>query len=495
MRPPLAFLLTLRKTKIFIYALAAGIQRGCSFDACREYIEYFGSSQVHHEVNALHGKQWHVLHYAIKRNDPKLVRLLLQQNADPNTSHVAGKVPLLAWAVMISKYTVLNTTEVVKILLEYGADPEAIPSDMWTDYLKEPSAVLQKDAGATPKAAQWCNPGYRIILAETFNLSQRYALFRSHSFKQPTERAKQISEAFGIQGILKIPHTIIGQPAAARMVADQIPAEHAFQMNTPLVMAFAGPSGHGKTELAKQMGDLLNVDSIIVDCTQMRTEWQLFGPPQGYKGCENGSPLNGFIAKNAGKSCVVFLDEFDKTVREVREALLTITENGSYVDRTSNKAVNAKKVIWILATNLGDETIEKQPPFVGRIRLVVPFFPFSLDEQTVIAHKFLLQLVDNVRQPLDLRPSVNRYIGHMHLNLRGDVELARYIAERYYDTDLGARSFAAGIDAVKSKLYKAYTQPEGRLEEKLNNGNLQKFTVGVRARRGEKCGGECWRRW
>ena len=63
----------------------------------------------------------------------------------------------------------------------------------------------------------------------------------------------------------------------------------------PLVIAFAGPSGHGKTRMARHMGDLLSVDMTAIDCAQMENDVGLFRSTAGYHRSEEGSQLNIFL--------------------------------------------------------------------------------------------------------------------------------------------------------------------------------------------------------
>jgi ATP-dependent Clp protease ATP-binding subunit ClpA len=70
------------------------------------------------------------------------------------------------------------------------------------------------------------------------------------------------------------------------------------------------------------MGELLNLEIHCVDCTEMKYETELFGPKKPYIGHELGSPLNNFLSHNSGRRCIVFLDELEKTTREVQNALL-----------------------------------------------------------------------------------------------------------------------------------------------------------------------------
>lgn len=76
------------------------------------------------------------------------------------------------------------------------------------------------------------------------------------------------------------------------------------------------------------MGELLNLEICCVDCTEMKHETDLFGPKMPYLGYELGSPLNNFLTRNNGKRCIVFLDELEKTTREVQNALLVPFSEG-----------------------------------------------------------------------------------------------------------------------------------------------------------------------
>lgn len=96
----------------------------------------------------------------------------------------------------------------------------------------------------------------------------------------------------------------------------------------PLVLAFAGPSGHGKTELAKQLGRLLSLDTATADLTTVENERELFGARSFYQGSNKGTDLNNFLTINEGKPSIVFLDEFEKTSEKIRNALLIPFDEG-----------------------------------------------------------------------------------------------------------------------------------------------------------------------
>jgi energy-coupling factor transporter ATP-binding protein EcfA2 len=151
-----------------------------------------------------------------------------------------------------------------------------------------------------------------------------------------------------------------------------------------LVLVFTGPSGHGKTELAKSLGSLLGVEMEQVNCTVMNQETDLFGPRPPMSDWQKGSRVNNFICRNDGKRSVIFMDEFEKTDAKVHNSLLipfqegmhqssaswtlvrhsdidlTLNFPGSYEDRRdAKKIVDCRKTIWILATNEFDDTIHK----------------------------------------------------------------------------------------------------------------------------------------
>ena len=67
----------------------------------------------------------------------------------------------------------------------------------------------------------------------------------------------------------------------------------------------------------------------MVDCTEIRHETDIFGPKAPYHGWEAGSPVNNFLARKNGERGIVFLDEFEKTEREVWNALLLPFDSGT----------------------------------------------------------------------------------------------------------------------------------------------------------------------
>jgi ATP-dependent Clp protease ATP-binding subunit ClpA len=82
------------------------------------------------------------------------------------------------------------------------------------------------------------------------------------------------------------------------------------------------------------LGDLLNLELHVSDCTIVNRENELFGPRNPYVGAEEGSPLNNFLAKKNGQRCIVFLDEFEKTTSDIWNALLIPFDKGQRIQIT-----------------------------------------------------------------------------------------------------------------------------------------------------------------
>ncbi|KAF2146737.1 uncharacterized protein K452DRAFT_323839 [Aplosporella prunicola CBS 121167] len=459
--------------------LSAAIQCGCSIDAISAYLESYDHVTIRTEINAPVEGLCTALFYAIERNDTQCVTLLLQHGANPTIP--SFQMPALGFAIINGKQSLSNPLDVIKTLLAYGADAKAIP------FVKPSTA------------------GWKAACISAMNISQEFFIHRAKVIPKTNMRTKQLARAHGMTELLNLPYFLIGQSHATTLIKDNVVSYVTLEGREPLVMAFSGPSGHGKTELAQQMGKLLSVDTTVVDCAQMKHDTDLFGARNGYQRSDEGSQLNNFLAENDGKCSVVFLDEFDKTSKEILHSLLLVCGSGAYYDRRNNTRVDCSKTLWILATNLGDKEIErfynehmkKKPeeeretiyeirglftkkfgaPFTGRINVVVPFLPFNETECAIVTHKFLLDFVDEVRQDIEIRPDVKRYVGHCHFDIGDGTDLVRHIAKTSYTPELGARSLRQAVNNVKLKFILAYLNDDGGklITDETNESPLQRF--------------------
>jgi ATP-dependent Clp protease ATP-binding subunit ClpA len=198
---------------------------------------------------------------------------------------------------------------------------------MWLTYIKMPAEEYSKDASVHPMA-MWAKKSHRVVLEETVNLTIRYTLHRASLMKPATKRKRQLASLLGCPRILHLPFHIVGQDQTLDIVMNKMLAYDAMNRRRPLVLAFAGLSGHGKTELATILGNLLATDICNIDMSKIKTSFSLLGGAAPYDNFKEGSPLNNYLARHTSERCVVFLDEFDKTSQEVRQSLLTILDSG-----------------------------------------------------------------------------------------------------------------------------------------------------------------------
>ena len=462
------------------------------------------------------GPSFPILYFAVERNSPEVVSMLCNAGADPSQKYLplglpAAPIPVLAYAVMRAEYDMSDTTDCIVALIAKGADPKDVPKDMWQEYLKAPLKDKANPTDAANAPHQWCTQKVRGTLCRNLTLLQRYILWKAEKITKPTAREKQVAKAHGITSLFGAPYYIIGQQQATKQIMDCVMDHCDFDKNKPLILLFTGPSGHGKTELAKGMGRLLSLDFFTVDCTSKQRETDMFGPQAPYVGYEEGSSLNNHLVKMAGQRTVIFLDEFDKTTDEVHRAMLLLFESGLYRDRReNNKAVDCKHVIWILAANFAqgiikkfwakyikdqtDQEREKAPfrqlensvkssvkntigaPLTGRITHVVPFLPFTETEQAVVAYKFMRGIWLKVRNPINIDSGDLKR--HAFLHFVDDGKIALHLAKKEYEIDLGARSLASAVvQDVRRVFRKAFDQHNSEIADEMNHGPLENYEI------------------
>jgi hypothetical protein len=490
---------------------AWAIQQKYSLQRLKAYLKTFDPAEIKTAVNIgtdIPGYEIPILFYGIERSDPELVRLLVEVGA--NVDQAAYSIPPLAYAIIGAENERIDPLEVIKVLLARGANPRAIPKDMWDNPLNKPKKFYAGTENDQDPQGAWCKANVRVALARTLNLSQRYFLNKADSIARPKARKLQFGQMLKLTNLLQAPFNVVGQQEATKLVVDQIFTQVSIGALRPLVLMFAGPSGHGKTELAMQIGSLLGVRTIRVDCTTMKYETDMFGSRAPYHGSEKGSTLNNFLADRNSERCIVFLDEFEKTTYHVRQALLLPLDSGKYDDRRTLKEIDCSKAIWIFATNHGEETIlkfynkemkgkpddiraklkmdelevclredfiyEMGAPLTGRVSEIIPFFPFSLVEQAVIAHSFIQRYGERIRKPVDI--SQKELIGHIHLDIEDDGQVCAELAKKGYIPKLGARMLARVVEnEVSFRLASAYQDSDVEVFEEMNLGPLKRFTV------------------
>lgn len=314
-----------------ITELVGATTHGFSLESIQYYLRYYDQKTVgehlNHDVNGVPA-----IFYAVSTNDVMIVRTYVDHGADVLAFHQPSGTPLLAFAVVHSDTIQADTTSMVATLLSLGTPPTLIPSELYKPYHQDLPDVDRSLHASYPEDpnTKWCTDVAKRHLLKTANLTQRYHLHRATKLKKASARHRQVTRLKHAEPILGIPYFLIGQTIAADTLLQKLLSHLVTPNQETLVLAFAGPSGHGKTELARGLGQLLSLDLEVVDCTIVRREMELFGPRQPFQGAGRGSSINHFLARHNGERCIVFLDEFEKTTSEIHQALLLPFDNGMH---------------------------------------------------------------------------------------------------------------------------------------------------------------------
>ena len=259
-------------------------------------------------------------------------------------------------------------------------------------------------------------------------------------------------------------HLVFGQDEAIETLADAIKLSRAGLKapDKPIgSFMFAGPTGVGKTEVSRQLANLLGVELVRFDMSEYmeaHTASRLIGAPPGYVGYDQGGLLTEKI--NQHPHCVLLLDEIEKAHPDVFNLLLQVMDHGTLTDNNGRVAI-FKQVIVIMTTNVGADSISRSsmgftqqdhsrdnteslkrvftPEFRNRLDAIIQFN--SLDTSVVVSvvDKFLVEL----QVQLDDK----------QVTLEIDDDVRTYLADKGYDRLMGARPMQRLIqDEIKKPL-------------------------------------------
>ncbi|WAC22704.1 ATP-dependent Clp protease ATP-binding subunit ClpA [Blastomonas sp. SL216] len=224
---------------------------------------------------------------------------------------------------------------------------------------------------------------------------------------------------------------------------------------------FSGPTGVGKTEVARQLANIMGIPLQRFDMSEYMERHsvsRLIGAPPGYVGYDQGGLLTDAIDQQP--HCVLLLDEIEKAHPDLFNILLQVMDNGKLTDH-HGKTVDFRNVVLIMTTNAGaadmaregigfgdvsredasDEAVKKMftPEFRNRLDAIVPFGYLGTEVVARVVDKFILQL--------------ELQLADQNVHIRLDQEARDWLSERGYDRLYGARPMARLIqEKIKQPL-------------------------------------------
>jgi ATP-dependent Clp protease ATP-binding subunit ClpA len=216
---------------------------------------------------------------------------------------------------------------------------------------------------------------------------------------------------------------------------------------------FSGPTGVGKTEVAKRLAEVLGVHMLRFDMSEYMERHsvsRLIGAPPGYVGFDQGGLLTDGVDQHP--YCVLLLDEIEKAHQDLYNILLQVMDHGKLTDH-NGKSVEFRNVILVMTTNAGAQDLARaafgfgrnvregddqeainrmfSPEFRNRLDATIPFAHLPPEIVRKVVEKFVLQL--------------EAQLAEKQVNIELSTEAADWLAEKGYDQQMGARPLARVI--------------------------------------------------
>jgi ATP-dependent Clp protease ATP-binding subunit ClpA len=277
---------------------------------------------------------------------------------------------------------------------------------------------------------------------------------------------------------------VFGQEKAIEILLDKIFIAQAGlkSLNKPVgSFLFVGPTGVGKTEVAKQLSSSMGVELVRFDMSEYQEKHavsKFIGAPPGYVGFEDNAGQ--LITKlQEHPNCILLLDEVEKAHPDVLTVLLQLMDNG-FVTGSNGKKADGRNAIIVMTSNIGAADAEKNsvgfgsldrdgdpkdavnrffsPEFRNRLDGIIKFG--KLDQQTMI--KVVKKFIDEL----------NALLKDKNVHVRPDVDTVEFLIKKGFNSKMGARPLQRTIDEfIKKPLSKEI------LFGKLVNGGIVEIVV------------------
>jgi ATP-dependent Clp protease ATP-binding subunit ClpA len=311
----------------------------------------------------------------------------------------------------------------------------------------------------------------------------------SKQAKVPKEQLNAKHEAINLDYEQTIKQKVFGQDQAVEKLLDNVYIAKAGlkELNKPLgSYLFVGPTGVGKTELAQQLANVLNMELLRYDMSEYMESHKvasLIGAPPGYVGYGEGGAGSGKLINDLEEhpSAILLLDEVEKAHADVLNILLGMMDNGMLTS-SNGKTVSCRNAIIIMTSNLGArdgernkigfdntpnrraslEAVNKHfaPEFRNRLDAIIEFNKLTTKEIEPIVHKFIREL--------------NELLESKSIRLKLDNSGLNKLIEEGFDEKMGARPMKRLIaEKIKKPLSKRI------VFENLNNITLNVYHNGT----------------
>ena len=245
-------------------------------------------------------------------------------------------------------------------------------------------------------------------------------------------------------------HVVFGQDAAVKKLSTAMKLSRAGLRDPDKPIGsflFSGPTGVGKTEVARQLASIMGIELKRFDMSEYMERHsvsRLIGAPPGYVGYDQGGLLTDAVDQNP--HCVLLLDEIEKAHPDLFNILLQVMDNGRLTDH-HGKTVDFRNVVLIMTTNAGAADMARQgigfgdvskedaseeavkrmftPEFRNRLDAIVPFGYLGKDTVGRVVDKFILQL--------------ELQLAEQNVDIQFDKEAREWLGDKGYDRLYGAR--------------------------------------------------------